>query len=183
MRTLVALDLSYTNTGIAVFYDGVFQPDISTTKGTKPTDGTDIQRTDAILKEIYKVTDTVERSREKPQIFIEDYAFARMQNREKMGELGGVVKHGLWTAGYTVTTLPIATIRKVVTGKGNADKALVMMSLLKNYGLTIPQNDLADAAAVGITGDYVMQYREDNSVILRLPVDVKEALKGYLKNR
>jgi hypothetical protein len=47
----------------------------------------------------------------------------------------------------------------------------------------ITQNDLADAAAVGITGDYVMQYKEDNSVILRLPDDVKLALKGYLKTK
>ena len=183
MRTLIALDLSYTNTGIAVFYDSVFQPDLSGTKGTKPTDGTDIQRTDAILKEIFHIADVVTRSREKPQIFIEDYAFARMQNREKMGELGGVVKHGLWLEDYTVTTLPIATIRKVITGKGNADKTLVALSLLSKYGLMLTQNDLADAAALGITGDYIMQYMEDNSVILHLPADVREGLKGYLKNR
>jgi len=179
----MALDLSYTNTGIAVFYDGIFQKELSKTKGTKPADGTDIHRCDMILAEIVRVADVVTRSREKPLIFIEDYAFARNNLREKMGELGGVVKHGLWTLEYKTQTLPIATVRKVVTGKGNAAKDMVMMSLLKNYGLEIPQNDLADAAAVGITGDYIMQYMEDNSVILRLPIDVREGLKGYLKNK
>lgn len=183
MRTLVALDLSYTNTGIAVFYDGVFQESISRTRGTKPTEGNDIQRADTLLKEIFAVCEQVELSRETPEVFIEDYAFARMQNREKMGELGGVVKHGLWKRQYKVTTLPIATIRKVVTGKGNADKTLVALSLLSKWGILITQNDLADAAAVGITGDFIMQYREDNSTILRLPADVSAALKGYLKNR
>jgi Holliday junction resolvasome RuvABC endonuclease subunit len=183
MRTLVALDLSYTATGIAVFYDGAFQADLSKTVSSTPKSGSHVERADLVLKAVLALVDTITLSREQPKIFIEDYAFARMQNREAMGELGGIVKHGLWSAGLDVTTLPIATIRKTVTGKGNADKTLVALSLLSKWGLLITQNDLADAAAVGITGDYVMQYKEDNSVILRLPVDVKEALKGYLKNR
>lgn len=183
MRTVVGLDISYTSTGVAVFKDGVFQPEISYTYGTKPTDGSHIDRAEKTSQEVLKTLVQLRDAGLEPNAFIEDYAFARFSNREVMAELTGIVKHTLYQNAFSFTTLPIATIRKTVTGKGNADKTLVALSLLSKWGLLITQNDLADAAAVGITGDFVMQYREDNSVILRLPADVALALKGYLKNR
>lgn len=183
MRTLIALDLSFTSTGIAVFYDGVFQSELSGTKGTKPADGTDVERADVILNEILRIADVITRSREKPSVYIEDYAFARSNMREKLGELGGIVKHGLWQAGYQPTTVPIATYRKVLTNKGNADKTLVALTLLQKYGLMLTQNDLADAAALGITADILLRLKEDKAVLLGLPAETREALKGYLKNK
>lgn len=181
-RVVIGLDVSYTNTGIAVFVDGVYQPPWSGTFGTTPKMGTDVERADMIAKKILDVADNVERSTSvSPKMFIEDYAFARMNNREKMGELGGIVKHTLWKNSRKYETLPISTIRKVVTGKGNATKDLVMMSLYKRHSIDIPQNDLADAAAVGLTGDYVIRAREDATAHAAFMVDVRDAVKSYLK--
>jgi crossover junction endodeoxyribonuclease RuvC len=183
MRIVVGLDLSYTNTGIAVFKDGAFQEALSKTVATSPKMGIDVLRADHVLKEIATLLDNLTLQHTKPAVFIEDYAYARLTNREKMGELGGVVKHGLWAQGYEFETLPISTIRKVVTGKGNATKDLVMMSLYKRYGLDIQQNDIADAAAVALTGDFILRAREDATAAAAFTLDVREAVKSYLKSK
>jgi Holliday junction resolvasome RuvABC endonuclease subunit len=183
MRIVVGLDLSYTNTGIAIFKDGVFQELTSKTVATSPKMGIDVLRAHKILHEILTLLDDLALQHEDIKVFIEDYAYARLTNREKMGELGGVVKHGLWGRGYDFETLPISTIRKVVTGKGNATKDLVMMSLYKRYGLDIQQNDLADAAAVALTGDFVVQARGDAAAAAKFTQDVREAVKSYLKSK
>lgn len=183
MRIVVGLDLSYTNTGIAVFKDGVFQELISKTVATSPKLGIDVMRAHKILHEVMTLVSALDSQYGEPKVFIEDYAYARLTNREKMGELGGVVKHGLWAQGYGFETLPISTIRKVVTGKGNATKDLVMMSLYKRYGLDIQQNDLADAAAVALTGDFVVQARGDAAAEAKFTQDVREAVKSYLKSK
>lgn len=178
MRTIVGLDLSYTSTGIAVLKDGVFQPALSYVFGTKPKDGTDIQRADFIAKSIVKhLGDLTE-----PQVAIEGYAFGRTYNQAKMGELGGVIKGALLRAGYEWETIPVTAIRKVITGKGNSKKDQIMYFLLKRHNLDITQNDLADAAALAITFDHVVKAREKLEDIQTWAVDIREAVNTYMKN-
>lgn len=179
-RFIVGLDISYTNTGVAVLKDGVYQPDWSFTFPTNVKQGSHVARADLIAKKILKHLDAIS-SQGEVFVFVEDYAFARLVNREAMGELGGIVKHSLWERNYPWETLPISTIRKIVTGKGNAKKDQVMYSLLKRHDIDINQNDLADAAAVALTGDYVIKARELAGDYSSFMNDVRDALKSYLK--
>jgi Holliday junction resolvasome RuvABC endonuclease subunit len=159
--------------------DGVFDPAASFTISTGSKEGTDIERADRIAKRIIKHLDSLMAL--EPTVFIEDYAYARLTNREKMGELGGVVKHTLLQHFIKWETLPISTIRKIVVGKGNAKKELVMYALLKRHNLDITQNDIADAAAVALTGEFIWKGRERQAEMDSWLVDVRDAVKNYLK--
>lgn len=180
-RVVVGLDLSYTNTGIAVFIDGAWHEDVSRLVSTNPkTFGGDrVLRAGWIGEQILE---TVGRLTE-PKIYIEDYAYASFANREAMGELGGIVKHMIREDGRSYETLAIKTIRKLVLGKGNAPKAQVMHGLLKRFAIDVTQPDMADACAVALAGDYVLRrryYTEDWAPWLG---DVRAAVEGHLKAR
>jgi Holliday junction resolvasome RuvABC endonuclease subunit len=181
-RVTVGIDASYTNTGVAIFFNGVYQKEICFTVSTNPKTGSDIERSEIIADKIIDALDKIIRYRDDSMhIFIEDYAFARANNREKMGELGGIIKYTLKHNAFNFETLPISTVRKIVCGKGNASKDIVMLSLLKRHGLDIPQNDSADAAAVAIAGDFITRAREDELVISTWPKETQEAIRSYLK--
>jgi len=181
-RNVIGIDASYTCTGVAVFVDGKYRPELSKTISTKPTDGDHVRRAstiaDSILVTVNKMAELSDVS-----VFIEDYAYARMTNREVMGELGGIIKYVLRQAHHGFETLPISTIRKLVTGKGNAKKEEVMLALYKRHGIDIPQHDLADAAAVGITGDFIERARAKDAEKAEWLVDVRAAVDSYLKNK
>lgn len=181
MRTVIGLDLSYTSTGVSVLHDGVFQPQSSFTYGTTPKDSpSTIVRARMVSRKIQRFLDAY-RDGEEPFIFIENYAFMRTNNRELMGELGGIVKNDLLATGFKYELLGITMIRKVITGKGNAKKDQIMYALLKNHGLDITQNDLADATAVALTGDYVLRARETAAETAKWTPEIRDAVKAYIK--
>lgn len=68
------------------------------------------------------------------------------RNGTMLGELAGVVKEAIYsTHGRPPISVPPTTLKKYATGSGNASKSVVMMSLLKRYGVEIPDDNAADA--------------------------------------
>ena len=160
-RIVVGLDLSYTSTGVAVLRDGAFDPASSTVLKTAPDKARpydSIRRAQAVASAITTLLDTLSLAANGSglHVFIEGYAFGSFANRERLGELGGIVKTALLRNGFEYQLLTVTQVRKFVCGKGNARKDLVMQSLLKRYALDITQNDMADAVALAKTGDYVV---------------------------
>lgn len=182
-RVVVGLDVSYTSTGISTLKNGVYQPELSKTYGTKPAQGTDIERASLVAKTITSHVSMLKGlyGDAYVHLYIEDYAYGRMINREKMGELGGVVKYALYEQGWQWETLPILMVRKIVCGKGNAKKDQVMYSLLKRHNLDITQNDLADATAVALSGDFILQQREAKQDRAEWLADVRDAVNQFIK--
>lgn len=71
------------------------------------------------------------------------------RNGTVLGELAGVVKEVLFTVfDRPPMAVPPTTLKKYVTGSGNASKSVIMMSLLKRYGVEIPDDNAADAYAL-----------------------------------
>jgi len=68
---------------------------------------------------------------EKPQvIMLEGYSFgSKFSRAHSIGELGGVVKSVLYQNGFTVIDVPPTCRAKFATGKGNASKIEVMLSV------------------------------------------------------
>lgn len=180
-RSTIGLDLSYTSTGIAVFIDGAFSEEWSTIVTTKPdkTRAYDsLWRAGLIAKEIQNLVNRVAATtRSTPSVWIEGYAYGAFANRERLGELGGIVKDKLLRNGVEYEVLPVTVVRKFVCGKGNARKDVVMQSLLKRYAIDLTQNDLADAAALGITGDHIVLDRAKQVDLDKLYADAGQVLK------
>lgn len=97
----------------------------------------------------------------KPKLIcIEDYAMGiRAGQSFSIGELGGVIKLMLYESGFEPILVSPTRLKKFITGKGNSEKDMMMMSILKQFGFESASNDEADAyglarlAYVADTGD------------------------------
>lgn len=62
-----------------------------------------------------------------------------------LGELGGVVRYKLWTAGFMYVDIPPAVLKKFATGRGNASKEEVLVAAVRRLGYEGSSNDETDA--------------------------------------
>jgi crossover junction endodeoxyribonuclease RuvC len=89
----------------------------------------------------------------KPDIvFIEGYAFGAKFKSAQIGELGGVIKTYLFKNEIPFLILPILTIKKFTTGKGNADKDLIIKTVKEKYGIETKNDNIADAVSIARMG-------------------------------
>lgn len=121
---------------------------------------TNEQRYDQISKwamtivDTYKVTDA----------YLESYAFGAKGLVFHIGENTGVLKHKLWNKDIPITVFAPGTIKKIATGKGNANKEKLNEAFVKETGIDIkaifkqsakqwnPSSDIIDAYYILKTG-------------------------------
>ena len=78
-------------------------------------------------------------------IAMEGYAFGAKLNREKLGELGGIVKLASRMVLYQdPISVPPTTLKQYVTGSGKASKE-DMVAAVQQWDESITDNNLADA--------------------------------------
>jgi crossover junction endodeoxyribonuclease RuvC len=147
---IVGLDTSLSKTGIAVVDVGLHAVvrEIATIK-SKPTPKADyaamLQRIGGIVREIRRYT--LQGEHEAVAVAMEGPSYAAQ---------GSAVHDiaGLWWAAYgevsaianAVVIIPPAILKMYVTGKGNAPKDLVLMSIVRQHdALTPADNNEADA--------------------------------------
>ncbi len=66
---------------------------------------------------------------------IEGYGFAkRSPHAHAQGELGGIVRHGLWKRNVPYIEVPPTSLKKFTTGKGNATKSDMISSVTLRTG-------------------------------------------------
>jgi len=80
------------------------------------------------------------------KIFIEGYSFgSRLGQAFSIGEWGGVLRKSLYELGYNIAVIPPTSLKKFITGKGNAKKELMLKEVFKKYNVDFTDNNLADA--------------------------------------
>ena len=91
--------------------------------------------------------DIVQKYKEQDDIsaFVEGYAFGAKQQREALGELGGVLRLTLHDEGINMTIVQPTSLKKFATGTGKADKIKMGIYLYKEYELEYPTSDQTDA--------------------------------------
>lgn len=78
-------------------------------------------------------------------VLIENYAFGKANQAHQMGELGGVVRLMLYQQKYQYFVVPPTRLKKFLTGKGVAEKNLMLKELFKHFGHDADDDNIADA--------------------------------------
>lgn len=81
-------------------------------------------------------------------ICIEGYSFGSKAGREKAGELGGAVRIGLYDVPLDYRVVAPTTLKAFVTGKGNAQKSLMLREVYKRWKFETDSDDINDAFAL-----------------------------------
>ena len=109
------------------------------------------------------VFDTVIGSTVNPMVYIEDYSFGSKGRVFNLAENTGLLKHKLYKKGIKFETLVPSVIKKLATGKGNADKEKMydkfyeetgvnMMEACDQTTLNNPVTDIVDSFFIARVG-------------------------------
>lgn len=134
-----------------------------------PTQGTLIEEYNHDIERYHFISSWIIRKInefEPEHIFIEDYSFSSTGRVFNIAENCGILKYNLWKNGISYTTIPPTVIKKLATGKGNANKDAMEQSFLQETGFNIrnhlslsksvsnPVSDIIDSYYVNKTGLY-----------------------------
>lgn len=72
-------------------------------------------------------------------VFLEDYSFGSTGRVFHIAENTGVLKYLLWKNSIRFTTIPPTVIKKIATGKGNANKELMEQAFIAETNIDIKQ--------------------------------------------
>lgn len=116
---------------------------------------------------------------EEPElILMEGYSNASKFGREMAGELGGAVKMAVYkTMEMNPLVVPPTTLKKFVTGSGNAPKNVMLQQVYKRWGKEFTDDNMADAFSLVMFGKAWLG--ED----LGLPKQNMKALEEFRKKR
>lgn len=85
-------------------------------------------------------------------VVFEGYGFANKHTLALLVEVGTVLRYFVWQMGYPTIEVPPNTLKKFVTGKGQAKKELMMLDVFKRWGFDCATNDEADAIGLAFFG-------------------------------
>jgi crossover junction endodeoxyribonuclease RuvC len=114
-------------------------------------------------------------------VVIEGYSFGQARgtsHSHAQGELGGLVRWALFRKGISYVEIPPATLKKFATGKGNANKELMLAEAVRRLDYRgRSDNNEADALwlwmlgaeAYGFGGDVVPKAQRDVAANLKWP--------------
>jgi len=139
----IGIDQSYGGFGLVVFNEKGEVADKQLLK-FKKTDG-DGERLLIIFDYLNHLFWNLVLSEIPVKMAMEGYAYGAKLNREKMGELGGIVKTAWYDATKKEAIIVAPTeLKKFMTGKGNASKA-DMVAAVQKLEPDITDHNLADA--------------------------------------
>ena len=78
-------------------------------------------------------------------VAVEAYSHGSKFGREAAGELGGLLRVGLWEIGINYANVAIPTLKAFVAGKGNADKAIMMREVFRKWNYEADNDNDCDA--------------------------------------
>ncbi len=142
-KAWVGLDQSYSGFGVVKLDN---EGDVQTALWKFPPTESDGMRLGDINVTLITLFTQLQDAYDEVHVAMEGYANGRTFNREKMGELGGVVKLSHATVfGTDPTVVPPTSLKKFVTGKGTASKDDMVKAVQTKWANDVKNNNIADA--------------------------------------
>lgn len=152
----IGLDLSLTHTGYAIVKDGgkVLASGVIKSKpsGDRPVDET--RRIVKIAEDVMEKIDELVPDTNPQLVVIEGLAFMA-RNTSALVQLAGLnylVRILLEEFKWPFVIVAPSTLKKFITGKGNGEKDLMMMTVFKDYGFESMDNNECDAYSLAVCG-------------------------------
>lgn len=142
----IGLDLSLTGTGVAIKRDDVTE--LHTIK-TKPADfANDLLRIQYISDQVAKYMPP---RKEVNLVCIEDFFThgPSAGSAIKLIMLGTIIRMSIFEIGYPFALISPMSLKKWITGKGNAEKSLILRDVFSKLGITAANDNEADATCLG----------------------------------
>lgn len=160
---IMGIDQSLTGTGLCILEEGKIV--LSRLIASKKKG---VERIIEIKNEIIKTINEFAPD----YIAIEKYNFSpRRAMAFELGELAGVIKVTLAELGKKFIVIHTGHIKRYATGRGNAEKALVLLHVYKKFGVEFNNDNLADA--------YVIAKILESSILAK---EGKKKKKDFEKN-
>lgn len=152
---VVGLDLSLTKSGYAIVKDDgkVLASGIIKSKpvGDKPLAET--KRIVKIAEDIVEKIDEILPTEDPALVVIEGLAFmAKGTSLVQLAGLNYLMRTLLTEFKWPFVIVAPTTLKKFITGKGNGEKDLMMMTVFKEYGFESFDNNVCDAYSLAVCG-------------------------------
>lgn len=179
----VGLDLSLTKTGVAVLEDGelLYSGLVrSKPQGDTPTD--EIERIMEIRNNIIETIrdNSIVHGKHPDLVAIEGLAFLA-RNTSALVQLSGLnymLREVFWTAQWPFVIVAPTTLKKFITGKGNAQKDLMLLETYKRYGVNLLDDNEVDA--YGLAQIALATAYKGDTILTKQQIEVAELIKKQL---
>lgn len=168
---VIGLDIS-TRTGVACVTITENKIEIEAAEFTASRAAGTIPRADAIAKQVSMWIQGLWKP-PYPTIWIEGYGYANHHTIVILAEVGTLVRHELYKRELEWNTVPPTSLKKLVTGKGNSPKDMMMKEVYKRWGFEGTDNE-CDAVGLAMFGAAVQGGIE-------LPKDHMSAVDNWKK--
>lgn len=182
-KLFVGIDPSLTGTGVFILFGDKTEEFKTLELGTKPHKfNSSISR---CLHIVDKTIDFIEKELnddyEIGMICCEDYFSGRNPDSViKLAELGTLIRYKLLMKGYPFFVVAPKSLKKFITGNGNAKKNVIIKSVFTKWGYNLSSDNVADAS--GLANFAKTFYRLQNEGEIELFKYEKEVFEKYNTN-
>lgn len=135
---IVGLDLSLTASGVAIWNDRT----LSLLTLESPHAG-GIERLDWIYNQVRELCRNAE------LVVVEGLSYgSNMPSAQERAGLWFIVARALWKAGIPMQAVAPTQVKKFVTGKGSAEKSLILREVFRRWNIIAEDDNQADAAVL-----------------------------------
>jgi len=173
-RCVVGIDPSLTGFAMTAMYkDGTVVEQELTSKPAKTLVGR-VKR----LQRLAKAAEDFLKEHVPELCLVEGYAYAaKGRSVISLGELGGVVREYIVGISDITVEVPPTTLKRFLTGKGNANKLAVTQKLVRRFDREFKTDNLADSFGLALLASVVLEYRQATTQFER---DAVSVVKGAM---
>lgn len=141
----VGCDQSISGTGlVAVDTDGQYISHRLVKGGEASAPMQALERIINIFQDMYQWINSLKDDKV-PCVVLEDFAFSQANQMALLGGLGYHIRVMLRQTGWNFSACPTGTLKKIVVGKGNANKSAMILGVYKRWAFETEDDNIADA--------------------------------------
>jgi len=176
---IIGIDISLTGTGVVVLKNDQVDSELLI-KSKPPEEKNNVTEIERLVLIVNKIEDIIEKY--KPDLVsIENMAFG-VRNATSLTQLSYInyaIRAYLWASNIKFILVAPKSLKKFITGNGNADKEEMMLEVFQKYKIAFTEDNCCDAFCLAVVGRTIL----NNSATKENEKEVIEKLKTQYVTR